>query len=37
MAAIVDAAVDAVRFLADGPRPAWVEGGREGLRGNDRP
>lgn len=31
MAALVDAAVEAVRFLADGPRPDWVEGGREGL------
>jgi len=31
MAALVDAAVEAVRFLADGPRPAWKEGGREGL------
>ena len=34
MAAIVDAAVEAVRLLADGPRPDWVEGGREGLTGN---
>lgn len=33
MAALVDAAVEAVRFLADGPRPDWVEGGREGLPG----
>ena len=31
MAALVDAAVQAVRFLADGPRPEWKEGGREGL------
>ncbi len=31
MAALVDAAVDAVRFLANGPRPDWKEGGREGL------
>lgn len=31
MAALVDAAVDAVRFLADGPKPDWKEGGREGL------
>ncbi|NIP80145.1 MAG: M20/M25/M40 family metallo-hydrolase, partial [Gemmatimonadetes bacterium] len=33
MAALVEAAVEAVRFLADGPRPDWVEGGREGLTG----
>jgi Iap family predicted aminopeptidase len=33
MAALVDAAVEAVRFLADGPTPDWVEGGREGLTG----
>ncbi len=33
MAAVVDAAVEAVRFLADGPTPAWKEGGREGLPG----
>jgi hypothetical protein len=32
MAALVDAAVDAVRFLADGPTPEWQEGGREGLQ-----
>ena len=32
MAAVVDAAVLAVRFLADGPRPSWKEGGREGLQ-----
>jgi hypothetical protein len=31
MAAVVDAAVQAVRFLADGPVPAWKEGGRDGL------
>jgi hypothetical protein len=31
MAAVVDAAVQAVRFLADGPTPEWKEGGREGL------
>lgn len=31
MAALIDAAVEAVRFLADGPTPAWKEGGREGL------
>jgi hypothetical protein len=34
MAALVDAAVEAVRFLADGPTPAWKEGGMEGLTGN---
>ncbi|MEJ2206551.1 MAG: M20/M25/M40 family metallo-hydrolase [Gemmatimonadota bacterium] len=33
MAALVDAAVEAVRFLADGPVPEWKEGGREGLEG----
>lgn len=33
MASLVDAAVEAVRFLADGPTPAWKEGGREGLEG----
>lgn len=33
MTAVVDAAVQAVRFLADGPRPAWKEGGRAGLEG----
>jgi hypothetical protein len=33
MAAIVDAAVEAVRFLADGPTPEWKEGGRDGLEG----
>jgi hypothetical protein len=31
MAALIDAAVEAVRFLADGPRPEWKAGGREGL------
>jgi hypothetical protein len=31
MAAVVDAAVQAVRFLADGPKPEWKEGGRAGL------
>jgi Peptidase family M28 len=31
MAALVDAAVEAVRFLADGPKPEWKEGGMEGL------
>jgi hypothetical protein len=34
MAALVEAAVEAVRFLADGPRPEWKEGGMEGLTGN---
>ena len=34
MAALVDAAVEAVRFLADGPRPDWKEGGMIGLTGN---
>lgn len=33
MAAVVDAAVQAVRALADGPRPVWKEGGRAGLEG----
>lgn len=33
MAALVEASVEAVRFLADGPRPDWVEGGQEGLTG----
>jgi hypothetical protein len=33
MAALVDAAVEAVRFLADGPTPEWKEGGRDGLEG----
>lgn len=32
MAALVEATVEAVRFLADGPRPDWKEGGREGLQ-----
>lgn len=31
MAALVDAAEQAVRFLADGPTPTWKEGGRDGL------
>jgi hypothetical protein len=31
MAALVDAALEAVRFLADGPRPEWKEDGRLGL------
>lgn len=31
MAVLVEATVDAVRFLADGPTPAWNEGGTEGL------
>ncbi len=31
MAALVDAAVEAVRILADGPRPEWTEDGRIGL------
>ena len=31
MAALVDAAVAAVRFLADGPKPEWKEGGTVGL------
>jgi hypothetical protein len=34
MTALVDAAVEAVRFLADGPTPEWKEGGRVGLPGN---
>lgn len=33
MTAVVDAAVKAVRFLGDGPTPAWKEGGRDGLTG----
>ncbi|MDH3272256.1 MAG: M20/M25/M40 family metallo-hydrolase [Gemmatimonadota bacterium] len=36
MAALVGAAIEAVRFLADGPRPDWVEGGLEGLTGAGR-
>ena len=32
MAVLVDAAVEAVLFLANGPRPDWKEGGREGLQ-----
>jgi Zn-dependent M28 family amino/carboxypeptidase len=31
MAALVDAAIEAVRFLADGPTPAWKEGGTIGV------
>ncbi len=31
MTQLVDAAVEAVRFLADGPTPEWKEGGMEGL------
>lgn len=31
MATLVEAAIEAVRFLADGPRPEWEEGGQEGL------
>ncbi|MEM7414370.1 MAG: M20/M25/M40 family metallo-hydrolase [Gemmatimonadota bacterium] len=31
MAALVEATVEAVRFLANGPTPAWNEGGTEGL------
>lgn len=31
MAAVVDAAVQAVRYLADGPTPTWKAGGRDGL------
>lgn len=34
MTALVDAALEAVRFLADGPLPEWKEGGMEGLSGN---
>jgi hypothetical protein len=33
MAAVVDAAVRMVRLLADGPTPAWKDGGRDGLTG----
>jgi len=33
MATVVDAAILAVRALADGPRPTWKEGGRAGLEG----
>lgn len=33
MTALVDAAEEAVRFLADGPTPSWKEGGRKGLTG----
>ena len=31
MAALVEAAIEAVRFLADGPTPEWKEGGQIGL------
>jgi hypothetical protein len=31
LTALVDAAEEAVRLLADGATPAWTEGGREGL------
>ncbi len=31
MSALIDAALEAVRFLADGPTPSWKEGGRDGL------
>ena len=34
MAALVDAAIEAVRFLADGPTPDWKEDGMDGLNGN---
>jgi len=34
MAALVDAAVEAVRFLTNGPTPEWAEGGLEGLTEN---
>jgi hypothetical protein len=33
MTAVVDAAIRAVRVLADGPKPGWKAGGREGLGG----
>ncbi|MCG6988606.1 MAG: M20/M25/M40 family metallo-hydrolase [Gemmatimonadetes bacterium] len=33
MTAVVDAAIRAVRLLADGPKPEWKAGGREGLGG----
>lgn len=33
MAALVEASIEAVRFLADGPTPEWVEGGMDGLTG----
>ena len=32
MSAVVDAAVELVRLLADGPITDWKEGGREGLQ-----
>jgi hypothetical protein len=31
MTAVVDAALQAVRMLTDGPTPEWKPGGREGL------
>jgi hypothetical protein len=31
MAALIGAAVEAVRFLADGPTPSWNANGRAGL------
>jgi len=34
MAAVVEATIEAVRILANGPRPKWVEGGMDGLIGN---
>ena len=35
MAAVTEAAIRAVRVLADGPKPTWKEGGQDGLnRGN---
>ena len=33
MEALVEAAIEAVRFLTDGPTPSWTEGGMEGLMG----
>ena len=30
MAAVINAAVDATRLLADGPKPEWKPGGRPG-------
>ncbi|MDA0328595.1 MAG: M20/M25/M40 family metallo-hydrolase [Gemmatimonadetes bacterium] len=34
MSALVEAAIEAVRFLADGPKPEWKPGGMDGLTGN---
>lgn len=34
MAALVDAAIEAVRLLADGPTPQWKDGGMIGLTGS---